>query len=422
MKKSLLFFALLSTITLTVDAQWQPVSIPGVSTPVSTVHSFFSANVFAGTRGDGIFYTSDYGDTWTDISSNIGNKDINFVFGDIDGEISILSGTLDGAYVYSSSTGLHTPVSEGLENNDITYFGIYTDYVQYMLGTNGGGVFLSPVFNYSWSAFNNGLSGDALVINTAAYYDTPGGNTSTVIGTNNGFYIAYPGQNAWTATNTGLSGEALKVNDIWPLESFVIIATDNGIYVSFDLTQGWMPLLQGVRINKLVYDDLNETFLAFGTTNYFSTDIQQWNPMNTGGLPQGEVISAAARDGYIFAVVQNPGKNPANGGSIFRGLASMVVSTDLKPAGSRNFNITNYPNPAVEKTIFNYSIAKQGDVSISITDVSGRNIAIIHEGMKIAGNHQYQLNTANLRPGIYICTLRVNGIPIANNRLVISEQ
>lgn len=170
MKKSLLFLALTALCLIDVQAQWQAVSIPGVTTPVSTVSSYFSSNMFAGTRGDGVFYTADFRNTWTDITSNLGNKDINYVFGDLDNGLSLLIGTTNGAYIYLYSTGQHTQVASGLDNNDVTYFGLYADNAQYMLGTNGGGVYLSPIINYSWTPYNNGLTGDALTINTANIY------------------------------------------------------------------------------------------------------------------------------------------------------------------------------------------------------------------------------------------------------------
>lgn len=66
-------------------AQWQPVTIPGVTTPVSTVFSFYEIDeLIAGTRGDGVFYSMDQGETWTDITLNLGNKNVNYVLGSVE--------------------------------------------------------------------------------------------------------------------------------------------------------------------------------------------------------------------------------------------------------------------------------------------------------------------------------------------------
>ncbi len=419
MKKSLLFLALTAFCLFDVQAQWQAVSIPGVTTPVSTVSSYFSSNMFAGTRGDGVFYTADYGNTWTDISSNLGNKDINYVFGDLDEGLSLLIGTTNGAYIYFHSTGQHTQVSSGLDNNDVTYFGLYPDNTQFMLGTNGGGVYLSPIFNYSWTPYNNGLTGDALTVNAASIYETMAGEVASILGTNNGVYVTPSGSSTWEARNIGLTGNALRVNDIFAAEIFTFIATDDGVYMSFDLSQGWMPALPGVKINKLLYDNTTESFLAFGESNFSTADFQVWSPLLMGGMPQGEVISAALADDNILAVLANPGRSTEDGGAIYRGLTSMVVSSDIKPAMSQVASLNIFPNPVKENAMLRLTLPVQGDISVVVSDLNGKTINSTEIGKYSAGTHQIAFNAGNLSAGLYVVSIAINGAPAARSKMII---
>lgn len=75
--------------------------------------------------------------------------------------------------------------------------------------------------------------------------------------------------------------------------------------------------------------------------------------------------------------------------------------------------LSNHPNPFIESTTINYSVAHDSDVSIKIIDVSsGKEVRELSIGKISAGSHSYPFTARGLRPGNYLCRIvaqSVNG-------------
>ena len=69
----------------------------------------------------------------------------------------------------------------------------------------------------------------------------------------------------------------------------------------------------------------------------------------------------------------------------------------------------NYPNPFNSTTKFQYQVQKTGDVSLRILDLTGREISVINEGVKSAGNHSVDINAGDLKRGTYFVQMTSNG-------------
>jgi hypothetical protein len=65
----------------------------------------------------------------------------------------------------------------------------------------------------------------------------------------------------------------------------------------------------------------------------------------------------------------------------------------------------NYPNPFNPSTTISYSIAKEGNVKLTIFNVIGSKVATIVNEYKPAGNYSVQFNGSNLASGIYLYRL-----------------
>jgi hypothetical protein len=73
----------------------------------------------------------------------------------------------------------------------------------------------------------------------------------------------------------------------------------------------------------------------------------------------------------------------------------------------KEFALTqNYPNPFNPTTVINYQLAANSTVSIKVYDAIGREIAILVNEVKEAGNHSVQFNASHLSSGIYFYTIK----------------
>jgi hypothetical protein len=78
------------------------------------------------------------------------------------------------------------------------------------------------------------------------------------------------------------------------------------------------------------------------------------------------------------------------------------LSTDL----SMHFSLDqNYPNPFNPSTTINYSVAKEGNVKLTVYNAIGSKVATLVDQYKPAGNYSVQFNGSNLASGIYLYRL-----------------
>ncbi len=68
----------------------------------------------------------------------------------------------------------------------------------------------------------------------------------------------------------------------------------------------------------------------------------------------------------------------------------------------------NFPNPFNASTTFSVIIKNDDVVTLSVTDILGREVAIVYHGRISAGEHQFSFNTPNLGAGIYTYTLKTS--------------
>ena len=65
------------------------------------------------------------------------------------------------------------------------------------------------------------------------------------------------------------------------------------------------------------------------------------------------------------------------------------------------------PNPTAGTTTARYSLAEPGTVRLTVTDVLGREVAVLADGPLPAGSYGAALNAARLAPGVYLVRFEV---------------
>jgi hypothetical protein len=66
----------------------------------------------------------------------------------------------------------------------------------------------------------------------------------------------------------------------------------------------------------------------------------------------------------------------------------------------------NYPNPFNPVTIIDYSIPQACFVTIKVYDLLGKEIAVLVNTEKSAGNYKVEFNGSNLKSGIYFYNMK----------------
>ncbi len=79
----------------------------------------------------------------------------------------------------------------------------------------------------------------------------------------------------------------------------------------------------------------------------------------------------------------------------------------------------NYPNPFNPSTIIEFSVPSAGDVSITVFDAAGREVAVLVNGHRERGNYAVQFSAVNLSSGIYFYKLKSEGFEETKKMLMV---
>jgi hypothetical protein len=73
-----------------------------------------------------------------------------------------------------------------------------------------------------------------------------------------------------------------------------------------------------------------------------------------------------------------------------------------------NFSI--YPNPVSSQAILAYAIDRPMNLTATLTDITGRVITLLDQGLKTAGNHEVSFSSSALTAGVYFIRLEGDGL------------
>lgn len=97
------------------------------------------------------------------------------------------------------------------------------------------------------------------------------------------------------------------------------------------------------------------------------------------------------------------------------------------PTGIENIQLNengdlsqNFPNPFAGSTTFKYRLQETGNVTFHVRDITGREVKVINEGLKAAGNYILKLNSENLVNGIYFVQMNA-GDRTSTRKIIIRK-
>jgi hypothetical protein len=167
-----------------------------------------------------------------------------------------------------------------------------------------------------------------------------------------------------------------------------------------------------------------DSFYWAGMTTYGGTDTVKIAVDNaliphSGGIPQyyynSSIFDNVDNKWYVFSFQQQ---------------AAMVIRLSfdhtIQTVGINellnNINLFScMPNPANNSTRISYELKNSENVTILLTDITGRTVMTLNEGSKSAGNHVADINLTDLTSGTYFYTLKT-GNSQATKKMVIVKR
>lgn len=372
-------------ISSSLCAQW--VQLPPL-TDFSIVRSFLSdgTTLYAATDGEGIFKTTDNGQTWTSVNTGLDTLMIQSLTGSGN---SIFAGTGNGKVFQSTNQGATWVATNG----EFTPMPVSVLLNGPTLLAGSVGVSLSSNMGMTWSP---SLGIQSAIVSSLAV------NGSTVYATifNGGVARSTDGGLTWATANTGLNDLSTISFGVNGSSTFVSGAYF-GIFKTTDDGATWATANGGIDLgNRPAFFASAGSIIYLGGEKvlYLSTDDgTTWKAVD--GLPETLSVNAiAAHNGMLFV---------QDGYTTWRRPLSEL--SDVAPDQEIHQRITCTPNPTTAHATISFTLANPAATVLTIIDPLGRIVTILEASTLTAGSYQRTWDASNAPSGVYYYQLRRNG-------------
>ncbi|MCX6138643.1 MAG: T9SS type A sorting domain-containing protein [Ignavibacteriales bacterium] len=385
-------------------------------------------NLFAGTCNDmfgigGVFLSTNNGTNWTAANAGLTKTIINALGGGA-GSTNLFAGTGggssgNGGVFLSTNNGTSwTALNTGLPAySSVNAFAVSPNGTGRGLDSSSGtnviagtdyGVVFSTNNGTSWTAVSTGL--------TSGVYSFAVSGTNLFAGTEAGVFVSTNNGTIWTSANTGLTGTyvralAVSLNGSGGMNLFA--GTFGGVFLSTNNGTSWSAVNYllpkngngRIRVNALAVFGTNLFAGTYGGIFLSTNNGTSWTAVNDG-LPRDSYDTTFYIGAIAFTVSGTNLFAGTNSGVWRRPLSEMVsVKHSSTPLPERFGLGQNYPNPFNPTTSIEYSITQQSQVTVSIFDLLGCEVAVLVNEKKDAGRYSVHWNASAMPSGVYFYTL-----------------
>lgn len=188
-------------------------------------------------------------------------------------------------------------------------------------------------------------------------------------------YIYEVGENIQDLSYLGQSQDFVITNSMIGTGEYVVIPFDGSVDLTAGL--GYVVELRKEENSDRLYLLANVLDVDFATVNYGpfgADDAENWyNGWNWS--PSVQLI-----------------------------LDPTIAVNETVSAGNIEL-LQNSPNPATSFTNISYNLTNASNVTLTVRDMTGRNVKVVNEGMKSRGKQTISLNVSDLSAGVYTYTL-----------------
>lgn len=174
---------------------------------------------------------------------------------------------------------------------------------------------------------------------------------------------------------------------------------------------GEIPILAGDIISMNVWDAAAPTevilSLQDASGNIIIAPTSNTSIGNTWETLNFDVGSVAGANVEQIVILFDPG-NFSSGEYFWDNLQfGGETNTFETLSGLNDFKV--YPNPVKGIANFQFDLAAGAEVSLTVSDISGKLVDTVIDGFQSSGSHTLEWNTDNVNNGLYFYTLAING-------------
>ncbi|KAA0259632.1 MAG: choice-of-anchor A family protein [Chlorobiota bacterium] len=392
------------------NTNWQQIGNFPAGQVVTTLESDGQGTIYAGTASGYIYKTTD-NNTWTHINADVYSGAVWALKLTPNG--NLLAATVTGVYV-GSNNGASWALSS-LQYKDTRNLKADNNG-KLFAGTWGFGVYTSTDNGTTWSAANSGLGSHLIV-------------TGLTIAPDNSVYAGTFSGGVFKTVDNGAnwSSASPAYQYIWTMAA----TTDgklfagtygDGLYRSDNNGASWTKtFFPGSFVYELRIDNGNNIFAtSYSGGVFLSTDNgNTWTNLGLGGSGLSTLLivpNASSADGNASSMLFTGTVN----GAIYMASSNVTgVKTESSDVPSEFVLGQNYPNPFNPSTTINVAIAKAGNYSMQIFDITGQIVATLMDGDYAAGSFKVEFNASNIPSGIYFYRLTGNNVNLTKKMILM---
>ncbi len=459
---------------------WTKIS-ENMPNPYTAVRSmeFINNKLYVGIFGDGIFYTSDYGQNWQNYCNPQNN---NYVSAIAACGTDLYLGLWHFGVFRSSDDGITwKETNYGLSK--ITPTAYYKINNNIYIGTDQNGIYCSTDNGSNWIPANKGLSTDSYinsieVLDTNLYastgywsgvyrstnngrdwkainnnltegtiYDLKAFGNKMFAGTDEGVYLIKNNNYNWTKVNNGLTVDTIRT--FAAIGNILYAGTCNGVFATENEGNNWYKISdENFKMNVKSLAVVDNKLIAGADEGLFLYANNKWKSLNLDIKYDnyniklriiGTNIIAGFDDGVYFSSDMGNIWSKIYDDIPYYGYLSMLAVSDsniiIGCDGMWKLNITdnelvdlvpseftlyqNYPNPFNPSTTISFNLPSNANVSLKIYDVLGREVTTLVNEELQAGRYQRIWNAVSFATGVYFCNLQAGNFSATKKLILI---
>jgi photosystem II stability/assembly factor-like uncharacterized protein len=415
-------------------------------------------DLYAGTS-EGVFRTSDNGDTWTNVS---------FIYSQVRG----LEVTPSGAILAGTDADAFRSPDGGATWTDTNSQSVPYDFAVNLQGTSGvslfavdasTGIHKSTNDGVTWFDSNNGI--DDIEVNSITVVPNGAGGSNVLAGVYAGIFLSTNDGGSWQSVNpnpmpmdwvvtpngsggqdvfgggfggvwrstnygvtwapSGLGGEIVQAMATTTSGTLMFAGGDPfGVYRSTDHGLTWAPVNNGLtdpRIYALFSPDDIHLFAAGGGGVFLSDSAgESWSSVGTG-LATGVYSLALSGDGSTLLA------GTTGFGVWKRPLSEMIGTTGVDGGEAAPSNAiilgNNLPNPFRDGTTIQYALPRAMPARLVVYDVAGHAVRTLVNGPQQAGERRVTWDGKNeggsqVSRGMYLYRLEAGGTTLTRKMIL----
>lgn len=361
-----------------------------------------SGRVFAVTFVDGVYRSTDNGDSWQNLSFPA--SDVSCIA--ISNSALVVVGTW-GHGLYRSTDNGNSWVKAGLQTSRINCIAINTAGRIFVgLDAMGGDstFYRSTDNGSSWTLCTSGMPSPSQIITAIAtgesglVYASPTPPSGEIV------FRSTDDGDSWTPTG---SGSIFNLISLLVTPSGHVFAGGYGLHRTTDNGMNWAHVDSGCTtdlVRSLITNSTGYIFRGMASYGqdggiYVSNDDGLHWSQRTSGLPTRVIQKLAMNSaGFIFAATFGSG--------LFRTSQSMTSVSEPSPLVPNEVRLyQNYPNPFNPSTTIRFSIGRSAFISLKVLNALGQEVTTLIAGRREEGTYSESWDAQCNSSGVYFYRL-----------------